>query len=105
RLEAGEVERLWHLGLLDPDEVPDLSQHTGELRALLVLRGASDPPEPERPQGATMAPRLADPAPDLGDLDLAHSAASVAGSGTVKRFFLASSTAFEMASGTSLAFP
>src|SRR5437764_88425 len=41
---------------------------------------------PERPQGATMAPRLADPAPDLGDLDLAHSAVSAAGSGSAAAF-------------------
>src|SRR4029450_7763227 len=61
----------------------DLPQHTGELRALLVLRGAADLAEAECAERAIVLPRLADAAAHLGDLDGAHavtSAASAAGS-------------------------
>src|SRR5438874_1530356 len=50
----------------------DLPQHTGELRALSVLRAPADLAEPERAQRAAMGLRLADRASGLRDPDLRH---------------------------------
>ena len=51
----------------DPDEVANLPQHTGDLRALRTLDGAADLAETERAQGAAMALALADLAAHLRD--------------------------------------
>src|SRR5437763_134211 len=56
--------------VIDPDEVANLSQHTGELLALLPLDRAADLAEPERAQGAAMLRGLADLRADLRDADL-----------------------------------
>src|SRR6266540_252537 len=80
-LEIGEVELLGGHGLLhflDADEVADFSEHTGELRALRVLRARADPAQPERPQGAAIAPVLAYRAARLGDPQL-HSCSPSSG--------------------------
>src|SRR5215218_1242065 len=53
---------------LDPDEVANLPQHTGDLRALRTLDRASDLAETECSQRAAMTFGLADLAADLGDL-------------------------------------
>src|SRR5438128_11641966 len=58
--------------LLDPDEMADLPQHTGELRALLPLDRAADLAEAERAQRAAVARGLADLTTRLGDLQLRH---------------------------------
>src|SRR5712692_8707448 len=74
-LQVREVEIPGHgclLGLLHPDEVADLSQHTRELRALLLLDTAADLAEAERPQRAAVARGLADLATSLCDLQLRH---------------------------------
>src|SRR5215218_3742563 len=63
-------ERLRSSGIFDLHEVADLPQHTGELRALLVLRSASDLAQPEGAERAAMPLGLADLAADLGDLEL-----------------------------------
>src|ERR671935_860474 len=55
-----------------PYEVTDLPEHTGELRALLVLCGAADLAQPERPERAAVLLALADGATRLGDLHLRH---------------------------------
>src|SRR5205823_47421 len=59
-------------GVLDVDEVSDLPQDTGELRALRALRDLADPAEPERAQGAAMGLRLPDRAARLRDPELRH---------------------------------
>src|SRR5688500_18337471 len=59
---------------LDADEVANLPQHTGDLRALRALDRAADLAQPERAQRSAMALGLADLAADLGDLQgLTHS--------------------------------
>src|SRR5215208_252401 len=63
--------------------VGDLSQHTGELRGVLVLDRPADLAEAERPQRAAVPLRLADLAPDLRDAQLAHCASLGPGSGSV----------------------
>src|SRR5918999_2789815 len=50
---------------LDADEVANLPQHTGDLRALRALHGAADLAEPERAQRAAMPLALADLAAHL----------------------------------------
>src|SRR5215210_481461 len=65
------LERFRSSGIFDLHEVAYLPQHTGELRALPVLRGAPDLAQPERAERAAMPLALADLAADLGDLDLA----------------------------------
>src|SRR5215203_5904779 len=62
------------LRLLHLHEVGDFSQHTRELRCVLVLGRAADLPQTERAQRAAMALRLADLAAGLGDAKLAHGA-------------------------------
>src|SRR5205085_6110043 len=57
----------------DPHEMADLPEHTGERRALRMLRAAADLAEAERPQRAVMRRRLADCATRLRDLQLRHS--------------------------------
>jgi hypothetical protein len=52
--------------------VADLPQHTRELRAFRVLGGPPDLAQPERPQGAAVAPALADLATNLRDLQLLY---------------------------------
>src|SRR5205085_4770209 len=56
--------------VIDPNEVANLSQHTGELLALLPLDRAADLPEPERAQRAAVLRGLADLRADLRDADL-----------------------------------
>src|SRR5436309_4518236 len=56
--------------VIDPDEVANLSQHTGELRALLVLGRPADLPEPERTQRAAVLRGLADLRANLRDAEL-----------------------------------
>src|SRR5919197_3463194 len=58
---------------LDPHEMADLPEHTGEGRGLLVLARAADLAEAERPQRAAVRARLADGATRLRDLQLRHS--------------------------------
>src|SRR5437588_6520618 len=67
RLERLSSSAMTSSGLLDLHEVADLPEHTGELRALRVLRAAPDLAQPERPQRAAVALALADLRPDLGD--------------------------------------
>src|SRR3954469_24882480 len=55
-----------------PHEVTDLPEHTGELRALRVLRAAADLAQAERAERAAMPLALADHATRLGDLQLRH---------------------------------
>src|SRR6478736_6998726 len=74
-------------GLLDPHEMADLPEHTGELRALLALGRAADLAQTERPQRAAVLRGLADHGPSLGDLQrLAHagsvSSTTVSGRGS-----------------------
>src|SRR5262249_47853087 len=74
-LEVGEVQVTGHLlGLLDLHEMADLPEHTGEHRPLLVVGGASDLAQPQRPQRAAVPAALADLAPNLGDANLRHCA-------------------------------
>src|SRR5947209_15005751 len=56
--------------VIDPNEVANLSQHTGELRALLVLGRPADLPEPERAQRAAVLRGLADLRANLRDAEL-----------------------------------
>src|SRR5438477_5727564 len=73
------VERLSFSGIgfprsvIDLNEVADLSQHTGELWALLLLGGAPDLAQAECAERAAVALRLPDRATNLLDLDLRHS--------------------------------
>src|SRR5262245_36883003 len=55
-----------------PHEVTDLPQHTGELRALRVLRAAADLAEAEGAERAAVPLALADRATRLRDLQLRH---------------------------------
>src|SRR5687768_14093806 len=55
------------------DEMADLPELTGELRALRVLCRAADLAQPEGPQRAAVPLALADRATNLPDLDLRHS--------------------------------
>src|SRR6266496_1474434 len=48
----------------------DLAQHACDHRVVVVLGGLADPPETKRPQRATVALRLADPATHLRQLQL-----------------------------------
>src|SRR3954454_21731516 len=67
------LERFRSSGIgVHPHEVTDLPEHTGELRALRVLRAAADLAEPERPQRAAVPLALTDRATRLGDLQLRH---------------------------------
>src|ERR671934_1565456 len=63
---------------LDPHEMADLPEHTGERWALLVLARAADLAQAERAQRAAMLARLADRATRLRDLQLRHSSPPVA---------------------------
>src|SRR3954451_23996485 len=67
------------LRLLDLDEVRDLPEHTGELRALRVLHGLADARQAERAERAAVPLRLADLAVRLRDADLAHGDTSGSG--------------------------
>src|SRR2546430_8091982 len=69
RGDAGFSEERFS-SVIDPDEVANLSQHTGELRALLVLGRPADLPEPERAQRAAVLRGLADLRADLRDAEL-----------------------------------
>src|SRR4029077_1841340 len=55
-----------------PHEVTDLPEHTGELRALRVLRAAADPAQAERAERSAVPLALADRATRLRDLQLRH---------------------------------
>src|SRR5688572_20092027 len=68
----GSACRPWLL-LDHLDEMADLPELTGELRALRVLCRAADLAQPEGPQRAAVPLALADRATNLPDLDLRHS--------------------------------
>src|SRR5439155_17383711 len=77
------------LAAVDTDEVADVQQHTGELWRVLVDGSTADLPEPERAQGAAMAPGLADPTTNLRHGDLRHQlspASTAAGTGRLSSF-------------------
>src|SRR5689334_25196842 len=61
-----------YLGVLDLHQVANFPEHTRELRALLVLGGAADLAEAERPQRAAVLLALADLATRLGYPNLRH---------------------------------
>src|SRR5438094_10214984 len=90
RGEAGlSVDRLSSAGLmdfglfgLDADQMTDLPQHTGELRALISLDGAADLAQAESAQRTPVLCGLADAAAHLRDPQPGHSLASLTGSGT-----------------------
>src|SRR6266700_3512855 len=75
RLERSRFLGTALLHLLDLDEVANLPEHTGELRAFCVFGRASDLAKAERAKGPTVAHVLANAAARLGDLEL-HSALS-----------------------------
>src|SRR2546421_9071242 len=62
---------------LDRHEVADLPEHTDERWALLMLGRPADLAQPESPQRAAVALRLADLATRLRDLQLRHSSPPV----------------------------
>src|SRR3712207_1477809 len=78
---SGNALRVLCRRRLDLDEVTDLPQHTGELRALRMLDRAADFPEAERAQRAAMALALPDLAAHLRDPHLRHYEAPSASAG------------------------
>src|SRR5262249_45302557 len=87
-------------GGLHLHEVVDLSQHTGELRALLVLGRAADLAEAERAERAVVRLRLTDPGPDLRDLDGAHPSVSSAAAASVSAASVSAASASEVSTAT-----
>src|SRR5579859_6269020 len=76
RFEAGlRFERFSSDGtsrLLDPHEMADPSEHTGELRALLALGRAADLAQAERAERSAVLGRLPDHGTRLRDLQRLH---------------------------------
>src|SRR5829696_6530734 len=76
RPEGREVELFFgsrrHLGVLDPHEMADFSEHTEGLRGVLALHGAADLAQAQRPESAPVLLRLADLATRLRDRQLRH---------------------------------
>src|ERR671937_205373 len=73
------VERLTCSAILDLDQVTDLPKHAGERWVLVVLDGAADLAQPERPQRAAVPLRLPNAATNLRYPKLGHHASPVAG--------------------------
>src|SRR5204863_9900298 len=83
-----------------PHEMADLSEHTGELRALLALDGTADLAQPERPQRAAVLLRLADHGTGLRDLQRLAHAVSVSSGAAVTGGASAAAAGIVCSSGT-----
>src|SRR5919201_1234473 len=66
------VERLTCSAILDLDQMTDLPKHACERRVLVVLDGAADLAQPERPQRAAVPLRLPNAATNLRYPKLRH---------------------------------